>query len=270
MNHCCTARCDMAAPIIDTHSHIYLPEFDADRDEVVARAVDAGVAAILLPDIDPTTTGRLMRCVEAYPELCRPMAGLHPTSVDEGYETALAAVERNLDSGRDYVAVGEIGLDLYWGSTYRTQQMAALDAQLDMAARHGLPVVIHCRNAFDELFEVLANHGGNSSLRGVAHSFTGTLQQAEWLMGHTGFYFGVNGIVTFKKSDLPATLRHIPIGRVVAETDSPYLAPVPHRGQRNESAFVADVVKKVADIYGLDYDTAAAALTENARALFEL
>lgn len=258
------------ATLIDTHSHIYLPEFDDDRDEVVARAVEAGVTTILLPDIDPTTTERLMRCVETYPGLCRPMTGLHPTSVIEDYEAALAIIEDNLGSGRGYVAVGEIGLDLYWDSTYREQQMVALDAQLDMAVRLGLPVVIHCRNAFDELFQVLANHKGCGNLRGVAHSFTGTLQQAEWLMEHTDFYFGVNGIVTFKRSDLPGTLRHIPIGRIVAETDSPYLAPVPHRGQRNESAFVADVVRKVAEIYGLDYDTAATTLTANARALFEL
>ena len=256
--------------LIDTHSHIYLPEFDEDRDAVVSRAIDAGVRTVLLPNIDASTMPALLDMVAAYPALCRPMAGLHPTSVVEGYAAELDAVRRDLDNVGGLVAVGEIGLDLYWDTTYRRQQMEAFDAQLDMAAEHDLPVVIHCRNAFDDMMDILENHLRVHDIRGVAHSFTGTVCQAERLMSDTNLYVGVNGIVTFKKSDLPQVLRHIPIDRVLPETDAPYLAPVPHRGRRNESAFVVDVVRKIAEVYGLDFDKTAAVMEANARKLFEL
>ena len=256
--------------LIDTHSHIYLPEFDEDRDAVVSRAIDAGVKTVLLPNIDASTMPALLDMVAAYPALCRPMAGLHPTSVVEGYAAELDAVRRDLDNVGGLVAVGEIGLDLYWDTTYRRQQMEAFDAQLDMAAEHDLPVVIHCRNAFDDMMDILENHLRVHDIRGVAHSFTGTVCQAERLISDTNLYVGVNGIVTFKKSDLPQVLRHIPIDRVVPETDAPYLAPVPHRGRRNESAFVVDVVRKIAEVYGLDFDKTAAVMEANARKLFEL
>ena len=256
--------------LIDTHSHIYLPEFDEDRDAVVSRAIDAGVRTVLLPNIDASTMPALLDMVAAYPALCRPMAGLHPTSVAEGYAAELDAVRRDLDNVGGLVAVGEIGLDLYWDTTYRRQQMEAFDAQLDMAAEHDLPVVIHCRNAFDDMMDILENHLRVHDIRGVAHSFTGTVCQAERLMSDTNLYVGVNGIVTFKKSDLPQVLRHIPIDRVLPETDAPYLAPVPHRGRRNESAFIVDVVRKIAEVYGLDFDKTAAVMEANARKLFEL
>lgn len=256
--------------LIDTHSHIYLPEFDEDRDAVVSRAIDAGVKTVLLPNIDASTMSALLDMVAAYPALCRPMAGLHPTSVAEGYAAELDAVRRDLDNVGGLVAVGEIGLDLYWDTTYRRQQMEAFDAQLDMAAEHDLPVVIHCRNAFDDMMDILENHLRVHDIRGVAHSFTGTVCQAERLMSDTNLYVGVNGIVTFKKSDLPQVLRHIPIDRVLPETDAPYLAPVPHRGRRNESAFIVDVVRKIAEVYGLDFDKTAAVMEANARKLFEL
>lgn len=256
--------------LIDTHSHIYLPEFDEDRDAVVSRAIDAGVKTVLLPNIDASTMPALLDMVAAYPALCRPMAGLHPTSVVEGYAAELDAVRRDLDNVGGLVAVGEIGLDLYWDTTYRRQQMEAFDAQLDMAAEHDLPVVIHCRNAFDDMMDILENHLRVHDIRGVAHSFTGTVCQAERLMSDTNLYVGVNGIVTFKKSDLPQVLRHIPIDRVLPETDAPYLAPVPHRGRRNESAFIVDVVRKIAEVYGLDFDKTAAVMEANARKLFEL
>lgn len=256
--------------LIDTHSHIYLPEFDEDRDAVVSRAIDAGVRTVLLPNIDASTMPALLDMVAAYPALCRPMAGLHPTSVAEGYAAELDVVRRDLDNVGGLVAVGEIGLDLYWDTTYRRQQMEAFDAQLDMAAEHDLPVVIHCRNAFDDMMDILENHLRVHDIRGVAHSFTGTVCQAERLMSDTNLYVGVNGIVTFKKSDLPQVLRHIPIDRVLPETDAPYLAPVPHRGRRNESAFVVDVVRKIAEVYGLDFDKTAAVMKANARKLFEL
>ena len=256
--------------LIDTHSHIYLPEFDEDRDAVVSRAIDAGVRTVLLPNIDASTMPALLDMVAAYPALCRPMAGLHPTSVAEGYAAELDVVRRDLDNVGGLVAVGEIGLDLYWDTTYRRQQMEAFDAQLDMAAEHDLPVVVHCRNAFDDMMDILENHLRVHDIRGVAHSFTGTVCQAERLMSDTNLYVGVNGIVTFKKSDLQQVLRHIPIDRVVPETDAPYLAPVPHRGRRNESAFVVDVVRKIAEVYGLDFDKTAAVMEANARKLFEL
>lgn len=259
----------MAVRLVDTHSHIYLPEFDEDRDDVVARAVNGGVTSILLPNIDSTTMDRLLECVETYPDVCFPMAGLHPTSVNESYKEELDFVRRMLQTDRKFVAVGEIGVDLYWDDTYRNEQLDAFDAQLDMAVERRLPVVVHCRNAFDEMFSVLMNHVGRH-LTGVAHSFSGTLEQVERLLGQTDFYVGVNGIATFKKSDLPELLKHVPIERVVAETDSPYLAPVPHRGRRNESAFVVDVVRKIAEIYGLGFEETAAIMSENAQRLFNL
>ena len=234
--------------LIDTHSHIYLPEFDEDRDAVVSRAIDAGVRTVLLPNIDASTMPALLDMVAAYPALCRPMAGLHPTSVAEGYAAELDAVRRDLDNVGGLVAVGEIGLDLYWDTTYRRQQMEAFDAQLDMAAEHDLPVVIHCRNAFDDMMDILENHLRVHDIRGVAHSFTGTVCQAERLMSDTNLYVGVNGIVTFKKSDLPQVLRHIPIDRVVPETDAPYLAPIPYRGRPNRPEYTEATLEMLASL----------------------
>ncbi len=259
----------MAMNIIDTHSHIYLPEFDADRNEVVQRATQGGVNKILLPNIDSTTMDSLMQCARSYPGVCFPMAGLHPTSVRENYKDELASVERDLKSGCNFVAVGEIGIDLYWDTTYRSEQLEAFDAQLSLAAEHGLPVAVHCRDAFDEMFSVLSNHRGEN-LAGVAHSFSGTIEQAQTLLETTRFYLGINGIVTFKNSALPQVLKNIPIERIVPETDSPYLAPVPHRGKRNESLYVVHVVEKIAEIYGMAFDEAASQMHENAATLFNL
>lgn len=256
--------------IIDTHSHIYLPEFASDLDDVVARAADAGVGKLLLPNIDSSTAADVLACCDRFPAYCLPMMGLHPTSVKENYREELAFVEKTLDEnpGR-FVAVGEVGLDLYWDTTFAEQQKEALERQIRMAIDRDLPLSIHCRDAFPELFDVLFKFRGQDKFRGVIHSFSGTHDDALRLLSLDTFMFGVNGTVTFRKSGLPAVLRScVPAGRVLLETDCPYLAPVPYRGRRNESAYVVCVLRKLAEVYDLPEDVMARQTTENALALF--
>lgn len=255
--------------LVDSHAHLFLEEFDEDLSEVIERARRAGVSHIFMPNIDSSTTEPLWRVCTDYVGYCFPMAGLHPTSVGTDYRDELAGVERQLASGRRYVAVGEIGVDLYWDKTFRAQQLEALDCQLQWALKYGLPVVIHCREAFDEVYEALAAYR-STPLRGIWHCFEGTEEQARRVLSLPGFLLGINGVLTFKKSSLPAILPHIPLERMVLETDAPYLAPVPHRGRRNESAFVRDTAQKVADVLGLTLERVAEVTTENALSLFGL
>lgn len=255
--------------LIDTHAHLFLEEFDADRPQVVERARQAGVAHIFLPNIDSTTLAPLLDMCEAYPGYCHPLVGLHPTSVDERYEAELDAVRRQLDARTDFVGIGEIGLDFYWDTTYEAQQRRALDAQLQLALAYGLPVVIHCRKAFEALCQVLEPYR-HTPLRGILHCFAGTTDEARRILrDFPGFLLGIGGVVTFKKSPLPEVVRTLPPDRVVLETDAPYLAPVPHRGRRNESAYVRDTLLKVADCWGMPPDEVAEQTSANALALFE-
>lgn len=253
--------------LIDTHSHLFLEEFAEDLEAVIERAQIAGVSHIFMPNIDSTTIESLLGVCSRYDNYCFPMIGLHPTSVNENYHSELDVVLRELKSDKKYVAIGEVGMDLYWDKTYEKEQAAVLSKQLEWALDFNLPVVIHCRNAFDSICEVLRKFSG-SSLRGIFHSFAGTAAEAMYLMEHFDFLLGINGIVTFKKSTIPDVLKVIPLEKIVLETDSPYLAPVPCRGRRNESANVKYVLLKVAEIYGKTPEEVAKITSESALKVF--
>lgn len=253
--------------LIDTHSHLFLEEFAEDLEAVIERAQIAGVSHIFMPNIDSTTIESLLGVCSRYENYCFPMIGLHPTSVNENYYNELDVVLRELKSDKKYVAIGEVGMDLYWDKTYEKEQAAVLSKQLEWASDFDLSVVIHCRDAFDSICEVLRKFSG-SSLRGIFHSFTGTAAEAMYLMEHFDFLLGINGIVTFKKSTIPDVLKVIPLEKIVLETDSPYLAPVPCRGRRNESANVKYVLLKVAEIYGKTPEEVAKITSESALKVF--
>ena len=253
--------------LIDTHSHLFLEEFAEDLEAVIERAQIAGVSHIFMPNIDSTTIESLLGVCSRYDNYCFPMIGLHPTSVNENYHSELDVVLRELKSDKKYVAIGEVGMDFYWDKTYEKEQAAVLSKQLEWALDFNLPVVIHCRNAFDSICEVLRKFSG-SSLRGIFHSFAGTAAEAMYLMEHFDFLLGINGIVTFKKSTIPDVLKVIPLEKIVLETDSPYLAPVPCRGRRNESANVKYVLLKVAEIYGKTPEEVAKITSESALKVF--
>lgn len=253
--------------LVDSHSHLFLDEFRDDLPQVIARAQAAGVTHIFMPNIDSTTVEPMLRVCEEYKGYCFPMIGLHPTSVDAGYKEELAVVAERLAMPDNYVAIGEIGIDLYWDRTFLKEQLLAFEQQVQWALEYGLPVVIHCREAFDYIYNVLEPYK-SSPLRGIFHSFTGTLEEAHRLLEFAGFYIGINGVVTFKKSDLPEVLLGVPLNRIVLETDSPYLTPVPNRGKRNESANVKDTLLKVAGIYGKQPEEVACITSENALKVF--
>ena len=254
--------------MIDTHSHIYGEEFDGDRSEVVARAFQAGVSHILLPNINKESIAPMLSLCGQYPGRLYPMMGLHPSDVAADYREVLAYMEGLLVSERHpYVAVGEVGLDFYWDSTYRQEQLDAFRTQVGWAVRHHLPLVIHARSAHRELLEVMHDYA-SQGLQGIFHCFCGSLDEARDLLAFEGFCLGIGGVLTFKKSTLPEVLAQIPLSRVVLETDSPYLAPVPYRGKRNESAFVAEVLRKMASIYGLPVQEVERCTDENVKRIF--
>lgn len=234
--------------LIDSHSHLFLEEFADDLPQVMARAREAGVTHIFMPNIDSTTIEPMLKVCREYVGYCYPMIGLHPTSVNAGYEKELEIVARELASTNEYVAIGEIGMDLYWDKTYLKEQEIALNKQIEWALEYNLPVVIHCREAFEPIYNVMEPYR-QTSLRGIFHSFTGTAEEAARIMEFPDFKIGINGVVTFKKSTLPEVLKEIPLERIVLETDSPYLTPAPNRGKRNESANVKYTLTKVAEVY---------------------
>ena len=252
---------------IDTHTHIFLPEFDSDRDQVIKNAQESGVEKILLPNVDRNTIKRLNSLVEKYPDFCLPMIGLHPTSVNGNYTDELKLVEDHLETGK-YVAVGEIGIDLYWDKTFKEQQEKAFRYQIDLAKKYKLPIVIHARDSFDEIFKIM-DDVIDENLSGVFHAFTGNEKQAERVV-EWGFKIGIGGIVTFKNSGLDKVVNNIDINHIVLETDSPYLAPVPKRGKRNESAYIVHIAKKIAEIKNISLEEVATITTNNAKQLFKL
>ena len=253
--------------LIDSHSHLFLEEFAEDLPQVMARAREAGVTHIFMPNIDSTTIEPMLRVCREYKGYCYPMIGLHPTSVDADYEKELETVARELALPNEYVAVGEVGMDLYWDKTFMKEQQVVLDRQIGWALEYGLPIVIHCREAFDYIYNVLKPYQ-STSLKGIFHSFTGTAQEACRIMEFPGFMIGINGVVTFKKSSLPEVLKNIPLERIVLETDSPYLTPVPNRGKRNESAYVKDTLMKVAEVYGSSPENVAQVTSDGALKVF--
>ena len=253
--------------LIDTHSHLFLEEFSEDLPQVIERARSAGITHIFMPNIDSTTIDSMLSVCNTYNDYCFPMIGLHPTSVNADYEKELEIVAREIKSFNKYIAIGEVGIDLYWDKTFLKEQQIVLDKQINWALEYDLPVVIHCRDAFGYIYNVLEPYK-NTSLKGVFHSFTGTDDEAARILEFSGFLIGINGVVTFKKSRLPEVLTKIPLEKIVLETDSPYLTPVPNRGKRNESAYVKDTLMKVSDIYRMSPEAVGSVTSENALKVF--
>lgn len=254
-------------PLTDTHTHLFVEEFDTDRDLAIIRARESGVYRLFMPNIDETTVEAMLATCKAHPA-CYPMIGLHPTSVDQDWKEKLAAVEKWLRGPETFFGIGEVGIDLYWDRTFRDEQMQAFDLQVQWALEVGLPLSIHARNAYPEVLEVLEPYWKEPALSGVFHCFSGTEEEASRLLAFDRFMLGINGTVTFKKSTLPEVLKKLPLERLVLETDSPYLAPVPQRGKRNESAFLVHVAEKLSDIFGLPLDQIASQTTANALKVF--
>lgn len=253
--------------LIDTHSHLFLEEFSDDLSQVMERARKAGVSHIFMPNIDSTTIEPMLSVCSDYPDYCYPMIGLHPTSVNETYEKELAIVHKHLSGSDRFVAIGEIGLDLYWDKTFLKEQLCVFETQIEWALEYNLPIVIHSREAFEHIYKVMEPYK-NTPLTGIFHSFTGTREEAVKLLEFEGFLLGINGVVTFKKSSLPEALTAVPLQRIVLETDSPYLTPVPNRGKRNESANVRDTFLKVVEIYGMTPEYVSEVTSENALKVF--
>ena len=253
--------------LVDSHSHLFLEEFADDLPQVMQRAREAGVTHIFMPNIESTTIESLLSVCAAYKEFCFPMIGLHPTSVNKNYKKELDIVAGQLASSNGYVAIGEIGLDLYWDKTFLREQLLAFEKQVEWALEYHLPIVIHTREAFDYIYKVLQPYK-ETGLTGIFHSFTGTSEEAAKLLDFPGFMIGINGVVTFKKSQLPEVLKDVPLAHIVLETDSPYLTPVPNRGKRNESARLKDTLIKVAEIYRESPEVVAEATSENALKVF--
>lgn len=252
---------------VDTHTHLFTSEFDCDRDAVVQRALDAGVAALCLPAINEGAIEPMLAMCDAYPGICYPMMGLHPTDVEEGYMDVLDRMYALLKSSGRFIAVGEVGLDFYWDDTMKREQQDAFRRQVEWACELNLPLAIHSRSAFDELYAIMDEYRSRG-LHGVFHCFSGSEDEAHKLLSFDGFYLGIGGVVTYKKSTLPAVLSAVPLERIVLETDSPYLAPVPQRGKRNESSYIPHIATFLANIYGCAVEDVAAITSANARKLF--
>lgn len=253
--------------LIDTHTHLYLPEFDKDRQSVVQNAFGAGIVKMLLPNIDSGSVEGMLKLCSEYPDVFYPMMGLHPGSVGDTYINELENVRGLVLKGK-YIAIGEIGIDLYWDKTYIKQQFIAFESQIELALELNLPVVIHSRNSFAEIFSILDKYTG-TGLKGVFHSFTGGSAELEKI-NELGFYTGINGIVTFKNSGLDKLVTSIPLNRILLETDSPYLSPVPVRGKRNESLHLIYINDFLARLFAHKPEHFAEITSENARELFKL
>lgn len=252
--------------MIDTHSHIYSEEFDTDRDEVIQRAKDTGVKHIILPNIDSESLVRMLALESDYPGYCHAAIGLHPTSVKENYLTEIDLVKSELER-RKWIAIGEIGIDLYWDNSFYKEQLIVFQQQLEWSLIYNLPVIIHVRNSFRETMDALSPFK-NKGLKGVFHSFTGSLSEAKEIINFEGFKIGINGIVTFKNSDLSEIIPKIGLENILLETDSPYLTPVPFRGKRNESASLRFICDKIANSFTITALEVANKTTKNAINLF--
>ncbi|WP_274883423.1 TatD family hydrolase [Vibrio harveyi] len=253
--------------MIDTHAHIYASEFDNDRDEVVKRALEQGIDKILLPNIDLESIEPMLKTEAAYPEICRSMMGLHPCYVDGNVEQTLAII-RDWFEKHNFIAVGEIGIDLYWDKTFRVEQEMAFVTQLTWAKEMDLPVVIHTRDSIEETLTLLRQEQ-DGRLRGVFHCFGGSLEEAQ-AINELGFHLGLGGVSTFKNGGMDKVIPHLDMNWVILETDCPYLAPVPHRGKRNEPAYTSLVAARVAELRGESLEAIDALTTKNAEELFSL
>ena len=251
--------------ITDTHTHLYSEQFDLDRDAMIQRAKDAGVQRFFIPAIDSSYTQRMFSLEENYPSDVFLMMGLHPTSVKENFKSELQHVKDWIDK-KSFVAIGEIGIDLYWDKTFLAEQQEAFQLQIQWAKQKNLPIVIHCRDAFDEIFEILELEKA-ANLRGIFHCFTGTLEQAKKAISYN-MKLGIGGVATFKNGKIDTFLSQIPLQNIVLETDAPYLSPVPFRGKRNESSYITYVVEKLATIYKVSFNDIAKITTENSKEVF--
>ena len=256
--------------MIDTHAHLDGEEFAEDLEAVIQRAQAAGVEKIFVPGICLKDTPHLLEVCQAHPHYLYPMLGLHPENImDEDYHQVLDQLEQMITGSSDIIAIGEVGLDLYWDATYKQEQIEVFEHQIRWAEKYDLPLMIHTRNAHAELIDIMERHR-DSNLSGVFHCFTGTEDEARDLLSFPHFMLGIGGVLTFKKSSLPEVVKNaIPLSRIVLETDSPYMAPVPNRGKRNESAYIKSVAEKLAEIYEQDFDTIAHQTTENALKVFK-
>ncbi len=254
--------------MIDSHSHIYLEEFDADRAEVVDRAKKAGLRHLVLPNVDMQTYDAMVATSQAYPGYTSMAMGLHPTSVEADWQSQLDATESHLGD-HPFIAIGEVGIDLYWDKTFRTEQMQVFRQQLRWAVDRDLPVIIHCREGLDEVCEVF-DRFGRTLPECVFHSFGGTKSDVERIRRYGDFYFGINGVVTFKNSHIDEVLDVIGLDRILLETDCPYLTPVPYRGKRNESAYIPLIAAKIADTLNVSIEEVSAVTDSNASKFFSL
>jgi TatD DNase family protein len=252
---------------IDTHAHLYLPEFDLDRELVIETALHRGVKKILLPNIDSSSIMPMNDLAVRHPGVCYAMMGLHPTSVKENYRDELEMVGREVERGM-YVGIGEIGIDLYWDKSHIKEQCIAFAAQLNLALQYKLPVVIHARESFNEIMEILEGYS-NKGLKGIFHAFTGTTEIAEQVIS-MGFKLGIGGILTYKNSTLPEVVQVANLNYLVLETDSPYLSPVPFRGKRNESSYIPYIAEVVKQIKNITLEEVAEVTTHNVLSLFSL
>ena len=253
--------------MIDTHSHIYDEAFDSDRAEMIRRAKNAGVEKIILPNVDSRSLPRMLKLTEEYPDYCYAAIGLHPTSVKDDYKLELALVKSELQQ-RKYIAVGEIGIDLYWDKTFYKEQVIAFQQQVEWALEYKLPIIVHVRDSFHETMEALMPFQGKG-LKGVFHSFTGNIDEANKIIELGGFKLGINGIVTFKNSTLSETLRQVSLDNIILETDAPYLTPMPFRGKRNESSYLKYICEQLAKKYNVDFEEIDQITTQNAEKTFE-
>ncbi|MDG1283647.1 MAG: TatD family hydrolase [Flavobacteriales bacterium] len=254
---------------IDTHSHLYSEQFDNDRTTAINEAIALGVDTILLPNISSKYTNNLLKLCNQFPENCFPMMGLHPCDVsEENFDSEMQHVEIELTKNK-YIAVGEIGLDLYWDKTKLEVQKRAFIYQIKLAKQYQIPIAIHVRDAFDEAIEIVESLNDNT-LRGVFHCFTGSIVQAKRVIDLKDFYLGIGGVITFKNSGLDQTIKEISLKNLILETDSPYLAPVPFRGKRNESKYLTKIAEKIAEIKNMTIKEIAEITTTNAKKLFHI
>ncbi|MDG1731114.1 MAG: TatD family hydrolase [Algibacter sp.] len=253
--------------ITDTHTHLYSEAFDEDRNEMINRAIDRGVSRFFIPAIDSSYTDAMLQLEKDYPEYVFLMMGLHPTHVKDNYKEELKHVEE-MFAKRNFYAVGEIGIDLYWDKSTLDIQKKAFKYQIQLAKKYKLPIVIHCRDAFNEIFEVLEEEKSDD-LYGIFHCFTGTLEQAHKAISYN-MKLGIGGVVTFKNGKIDQFLYHIDLNHIVLETDSPYLAPVPYRGKRNESGYIIKVLEKLSELYNVSLENVAERTTQNSKAIFKI
>ena len=253
---------------IDTHTHIYLKDFEEDRKEIITECLDLSVSKLFLPNIDSSTIEDVIQVCNTYPEICHPMIGLHPCSVKENFQEELNNIYPYINSVQP-IAIGEIGIDLYWDKTTLKEQIKTFEKQINWAKEFSLPIVIHARDSYREIFDVL-DEMNDENLRGIFHCFSSNVKDANHILSYGGFKLGIGGVVTFKNAGLDKTLANISLNNLVLETDSPYLTPAPYRGKRNKSSYIPLIAKKLSEIYNVDITEIAKITTKNAEEIFNL